>query len=382
MAEIYIFGEKGTVPATISRLYGAYGSQTIEGHRLDCLTNVQILANSSTSTINQTGSSIDQAKTGSMLGRAAVGGALLGGTGAIVGGITGKRESLHDNTSIETLHTELTAELSFNDGTSLYVLLTTIEVFHWLLSFVGKAPLTDEELKKEEELAIKQKRDEEEAWQVEVAHAEVRLDKAKTQQRDKRIRDKRILIALNLGLLISLSYISPELFIALVVIGLVLYKFQKAFNVFLLVMLVGTMIPVPAPKTKTQPKNVENTIPKIKIDKKVRTKGILAQLKKIPVSEYKKNRVLYQELVTYNPRVELYQKKVGFYSQKEIEKEAKRQRNLYRNWRSASSDELALWSEEDKKTAVNYGARAFKKKHAGSVGAFDAAVIRNYNNAP
>ena len=54
-----------------------------------------------------------------------------------------------------------------------------------------------------------------------------------------------------------------------------------------------------------------------------RTESILGQLKGIPVSAYRSNQRLYQELVDMNPSVPLYQEKLSFYSNKIQEQEAK-----------------------------------------------------------
>ena len=51
------------------------------------------------------GDIITRTKTGSMLGRAAVGGLLTGGVGAIIGGATAKKESIISPTEIHTEHT-------------------------------------------------------------------------------------------------------------------------------------------------------------------------------------------------------------------------------------------------------------------------------------
>jgi len=146
MKGIYIFTAEGAVPANIGKLFDTYGPCTIEGRRLDFLNKVVLLVDDSTVTTIQSGTSASQAKTGSMIGRAVVGGILTGGAGAVIGGVTGKRESVINTTSIETLQKEITAELIFLDGTSMYVLLKNKKAFHWLLGFANQTPLTDSEL--------------------------------------------------------------------------------------------------------------------------------------------------------------------------------------------------------------------------------------------
>jgi len=53
----------------------------------------------------------------------------------------------------------------------------------------------------------------------------------------------------------------------------------------------------------------------------LRTDEILAALKKIPTSEYKKNYVLYQELVSLHPDNERYREKMRFYERERTETE-------------------------------------------------------------
>lgn len=50
------------------------------------------------------GDIVTKTKTGSMIGRAVVGGVLTGGIGAIIGGATAKKESLVMPTKIHTIH--------------------------------------------------------------------------------------------------------------------------------------------------------------------------------------------------------------------------------------------------------------------------------------
>jgi hypothetical protein len=60
-----------------------------------------------------------------------------------------------------------------------------------------------------------------------------------------------------------------------------------------------------------------------KAENEKRTENILVQLKGIPVSAYRSNQRLYQELVDMNANVPLYQEKLSFYSAKVAEEVAK-----------------------------------------------------------
>lgn len=64
---------------------------------------------------------------------------------------------------------------------------------------------------------------------------------------------------------------------------------------------------------------------KSKIDGK-REKEILAQLKKVPASQYEKNQNLYKQLMSLNPDNALYKKKYEYYSAKIEEKRARESR--------------------------------------------------------
>jgi len=102
---LYTFKDGKAIPARIERLFKTHGPYTIEGQRLDFLTKVQLLVDSSTTSTSQSGTSTSKANTGNMIGRAVVGGILIGGVGAVIGGLSAKRESDINNISSETLHT-------------------------------------------------------------------------------------------------------------------------------------------------------------------------------------------------------------------------------------------------------------------------------------
>lgn len=154
MKDIYIFKNGETIPAKIEKLFETHGPYTFEGKRLDQLSKVELLVDSSTSTIKQTGTASEHTQTSNMLGRAAVGGVLAGGAGAVIGGLSGKKESISSNVSSEVINTDLTAQLVFEDNSSIYVRITDISAFHWLLGFANMKPLTDEELEVEKNKAL------------------------------------------------------------------------------------------------------------------------------------------------------------------------------------------------------------------------------------
>jgi hypothetical protein len=154
MDGIFVFQNGNRVPAKVERMFKTHGAFLLNGVRLDTLSKLQILVDSSTSTRLESGQSISTSDTGSAVGRAIVGGVILGEAGAIIGGMTGKKTSAIDSVTTEVKNTQLTAELTFHDGSTMNVFLTSLDVYHWLLEMVGKPPMTDEELEIERKLSI------------------------------------------------------------------------------------------------------------------------------------------------------------------------------------------------------------------------------------
>jgi len=145
----------GTItPANIERMFVTHGPYQLNGLRLDKLSKVEVLVDSSTTTKFETGSSVTKSKTGSMIGRTIVGGVVLGGAGAIIGGATGKKASTNTSITTETRDTELTVQLTFYDGITMNVFITKLESFHWLLGMAGHTPMSDKQIESERVLAI------------------------------------------------------------------------------------------------------------------------------------------------------------------------------------------------------------------------------------
>jgi len=149
MKGIYIFNDGIGVNANIKRLFDTDGPYTIEGRRLDQLAKVQVLVDSSVSTIKKTGTTIEKANSGSMLGRAVAGAVIAGGAGAVVGGLSGKKESVTSSISSESIAIDITAELIFEDNGSIYVQIKSNDALHWLLGFANQKPMTDDEIELE-----------------------------------------------------------------------------------------------------------------------------------------------------------------------------------------------------------------------------------------
>ncbi|CAG1021994.1 hypothetical protein MTYM_01408 [Methylococcales bacterium] len=104
MQDIYVLKSGESVPAKIERMFETHGPYMIEGQRLDFLSKVNILADSTNSATETT------------------------------------------TNSKEIQHTQITAELMFQGGNPIHAVIRSIETLSWLLSFVGQPALTDKEL--------------------------------------------------------------------------------------------------------------------------------------------------------------------------------------------------------------------------------------------
>ncbi|CAN7750659.1 hypothetical protein LJR066_006672 [Acidovorax sp. LjRoot66] len=137
--------ENGSV-FTFSRMFGTHGPHLIDGKRLDQLTGVDLLLDSSTSVVSQTSYATTTSNATGVLGRAVVGGLVAGGVGALVGGTTGAKTTTSAGSSVESINTQLTVKLTFEAGQTIHAVVTDLAAYHWLLSFPGKPPATSEEL--------------------------------------------------------------------------------------------------------------------------------------------------------------------------------------------------------------------------------------------
>lgn len=90
-------------------------------------------------------------------------------------------------------------------------------------------------------------------------------------------------------------------------------------------------------KLNTQAKNERAAIQKAE-----KTEKLLAELKTIPVEEYKKNKSLYQQLLNMHPNNELYKDKVEFYSNKI--KEDKRKKIAAEKRKESIDSQFSAWN--------------------------------------
>lgn len=128
------------------KLFGTHGPDTINGRRLDELATVEVLLDSSTSVMTETGLAHTTSSASGVLGRAAVGAIVAGGAGAVIGGATGQKTTSTTSTRVEIRNTNLTVRLTFEDGHSLPAVITDERAYHWLLELASAPALTAHEL--------------------------------------------------------------------------------------------------------------------------------------------------------------------------------------------------------------------------------------------
>lgn len=164
---VHTFNNGQSAPAKVTQLHEPYGPFVLNGKRLDLLEQVEVVLDSSTKTSTQTGNTESSAKTGNMVKRAVVGGVLLGGAGAAVGAVTGKREGKVETVTTESLNTKLTLKLIFGDGSTQHAIVNNIETYHWLIALAESPATSDEELQVAEQRASDDRRYKEAVSKVE-----------------------------------------------------------------------------------------------------------------------------------------------------------------------------------------------------------------------
>ncbi len=119
------------------------GPLLLNGHRLDLLKDIKVLVDSSTVTSREEGESITTTNSASMVGRAIVGGAVLGPVTAAVGAVTAKKESKTSSVITEVNNLELTVQLIFEDDFILNAVIKSKKIYHFLLGMVTAEPMLE-----------------------------------------------------------------------------------------------------------------------------------------------------------------------------------------------------------------------------------------------
>lgn len=154
MNNIYIFDNGIKRLAKITKMFDSHGVALLEGKRLDFLNKIQLIVDSTSSTFYETGLQVTKANNISMISRAAIGGALLGGGGAVVGALTAKKTTEINTKTEQVNHVELALQLEFSDGGLMYVVTDRKESFYWLMGYANCHPLTDEQIESDRVLAL------------------------------------------------------------------------------------------------------------------------------------------------------------------------------------------------------------------------------------
>ena len=129
--------------------------------RFDNIESIEVVNDLSTRKIvtSSEGASVTKAKTGNMVKRAVIGGVLTGGAGAVIGGVTGTRntETVSTSTSSEVLNYLVTLQAKFKDGKIITFTVDNPEITELLFSHIGTEYINDEELAKLKILAVQEK---------------------------------------------------------------------------------------------------------------------------------------------------------------------------------------------------------------------------------
>lgn len=118
--------------------------------RLDNIKQIEVVEDLSTSKtiVTTEANSTTTASTGNLVKRAVIGGVLLGPTGAIIGGVTGTKNTkkIENSEYTEKVDYLVNINLIFKDGMSIVVKIDNPEVTDLLCSYLGVETVTDDEL--------------------------------------------------------------------------------------------------------------------------------------------------------------------------------------------------------------------------------------------
>lgn len=142
-----IFLDRG--PFCIYQIHDVNGFPKPIG-RFDHILDIEVLSDLSTKkTITHTeGTSTTTAKTGNLVKRAVIGGVLTGVGGAVIGGVTGTKETeiKTKSESSDEINYLVQLKLQFIDKTVIIINVNNPEITDLLYSYIGKVPLSDAEL--------------------------------------------------------------------------------------------------------------------------------------------------------------------------------------------------------------------------------------------
>ena len=142
-----IFLDRG--PFCIYQIHDVNGFPKPIG-RFDQILDIEVLGDLSTKkTITHTeGTSTTTAKTGNLVKRAVIGGVLTGVGGAVIGGVTGTKETeiKTKSESFDEINYLVQLKLQFIDKTVIIINVNNPEITDLLYSYIGKVPLSDAEL--------------------------------------------------------------------------------------------------------------------------------------------------------------------------------------------------------------------------------------------
>lgn len=143
------------IKASTYQMFETHGVPMLDEQRLDTLVDVSLLFDGSTVETHSTSSGESTVNNKNMAKRAVVGGVLLGGTGAIIGGATAKQEIITNSRTVEKIKANLTVKLCYDSGFEQIIILNNIDHFHYFMSFVNMRPKSDNDIAHDREESIK-----------------------------------------------------------------------------------------------------------------------------------------------------------------------------------------------------------------------------------
>jgi hypothetical protein len=143
---VFLLKDGSKVKASTYKMFETHGVPMLDEQRLDNLVDVSLLFDGSTVETHSTSSGESTVNNKNMAKRAIVGGVLLGGAGAIIGGATAKQEITTKSKSVEKINANLTVKLRYSNDLEQIVILSNIDHFQYLISFVNMIPRSDNDI--------------------------------------------------------------------------------------------------------------------------------------------------------------------------------------------------------------------------------------------
>lgn len=144
---VQLFKNGNPIESRLQRLYKSHGPFVIDKYRLDWLVSAEVVRDASTVTTQSKSEGATSTKTGSLAGRAVVGGLIAGPAGAIIGGGSAKTHTSTSTTSTQSINVSIYISLLFKGDTSpIKIQLFDEASFQQVLACVGQKEWSQSEL--------------------------------------------------------------------------------------------------------------------------------------------------------------------------------------------------------------------------------------------